>query len=360
MADRSPPGFSKPCRSFGRHAFIPTEPEQLHGFKPEFTRLGQKEVFMSSNVFVGIDVSKDSLDIAILPLKEHWQEVNNDDGISRLLNRLQNLKPELVVLEASGGFESMLAGVLFEGGLCVSVVNPRLVRDFAKSLGKLAKTDKIDAEVIALFAERIRPTPRPIPNELEQEFSALLSRRRQIVGMIKAEKNRMGTTNKAISSSLKRHIKWLEKELENTEKALDDMVKTSPIWKANDDILQSVPGVGTVTSHSILAELPELGKVNKKQVASLAGLAPFNCDSGKFRGKRKIWGGRAAIRATIYMATLSAIKYNEIIKTFYQRLCNAGKAKKSAITACMRKLLTILNSMLKNNTPWLKKCSNLA
>lgn len=303
-------------------------------------------------VFVGIDVNKAQLDIGVRPSGERWQMENNLEGIGELVKKLSPLAPSLIVLEATGGFEMPAAATLASGGLPVTVINPRQVRDFAKSLGRLAKTDKIDAEILARFGEAIRPEPRPLPDDQAQQLQAVLVRRRQIIEMIVAEKNRIRSAHKRIIAGLMEHIAWLEKCLDELDKELHDFIKNSPIWREKDDLLRSVPGVGPVLATTLLAELPELGLLNRKQIAALVGVAPYNCDSGKMHGKRAIWGGRASIRAVLYMAALSAKRFNPVIRVFYDRLLQAGKKPKVALTACMRKLLTILNAMVHNNQHW--------
>ncbi|MCH9010351.1 MAG: IS110 family transposase [Chloroflexi bacterium] len=303
-------------------------------------------------VYIGIDVSKDHLDVAERPKGDVSRIANDDGDINKLVSELKALKPQLIVMEATGGYEMPLAGALASGGLPVSVVNPRQVRDFARSTGKLAKTDSIDARVLAHFAEAIRPTPRPLPDAQAQHLSAVLTRRSQLVGMLTAEGNRLGRAPQPVRRRVQAHIDWLKKELVKVDDDLNAVVKESPIWRAKDRILTSTPGVGKVVSLTLLADLPELGTLNRKEIAHLVGVAPLNRDSGLFKGKRIVWGGRARIRRALYMAALVATRYNPVIKAFYQRLCAAGKAKKVALIACMRKLLLILNSMLKHGTQW--------
>ena len=303
-------------------------------------------------VYIGIDVSKDHLDVAERPKGDVSRIANDDGDINKLVSELKALKPQLIVMEATGGYEMPLAGALASGGLPVSVVNPRQVRDFARSTGKLAKTDSIDARVLAHFAEAIRPTPRPLPDAQAQHLSAVLTRRSQLVGMLTAEGNRLGRAPQPVRRRVQAHIDWLKKELVKVDDDLNAVVKESPIWRAKDRILTSTPGVGKVVSLTLLADLPELGTLNRKEIAHLVGVAPLNRDSGLFKGKRIVWGGRARVRRALYMAALVATRYNPVIKAFYQRLCAAGKAKKVALIACMRKLLLILNSMLKHGTQW--------
>jgi len=302
--------------------------------------------------YVGIDVAKSSMDIAVHATEQRWSFPNDDYGISKTVSLLRKLAPVLVVMEASGGIELTLTAALASAGLPLAVVNPRQVRDFAKATGKLAKTDTLDARVMAHFAATVRPVPRPLPNAQAEKFSSILARRRQVIEMLTAEKNRFGTANKAVRQGIEAHIKWLEQELSNIDDELRQSIQRSPVWREKDNLLRSVPGVGPVLSTTLLAELPELGILNRRQIAALVGVAPLNRDSGTMRGKRTVWGGRAPVRATLYMATLVATRYNPVIRRFYQHLCTAGKAKKVAITACMRKLLVILNAMLKHRAPW--------
>ena len=306
----------------------------------------------SEGLYVGIDVSKGNLDVAIVPSGEVWHTTNDEVGIGELKGRLATHRPTLVVMEATGGYELPLAAALGASGLPVAVVNPRQVRDFAKATGKLAKTDVIDAQVLARFALAVRPTPRLLPDAQLQEMAALLARRRQVLEMLVAEKQRLGMASPRVRPSLKEHIAWLEHTLEKLDGDLGKMLQESPLWRAQEDLLRGVPGVGPNLTFTLLAELPELGTLSRRQIASLVGVAPLNRDSGAFRGRRKVWGGRATVRAALYMATLVATRFNTLIRAFYQRLLQAGKPKKVALIACMRKLLTILNAMLKHHTPW--------
>lgn len=302
--------------------------------------------------FVGIDVAKATLDVVSLPDGESWTVTNDDVGLAELTPRLVALAPALVVLEATGGFESLPAITLARAGLPVAVVNPRQVRDFAKALGRLAKTDALDAGILADFAQRIHPEPRPLPDEAAQLLESLLTRRRQIVDMLTAEKNRLGFAREPVKRDINQHIRWLEKRLADVDGDLQDAVAASPLFQAKADLLRSVPGVGQVTTVTLLATLPELGQLSRHQIAALAGVAPMNRDSGTMRGKRMVWGGRAPVRAVLYMAALVGIKHNPVLRVFYERLRAAGKPFKVAATACMRKLLTILNAMLKHNRQW--------
>jgi transposase len=307
----------------------------------------------SESVFVGIDVSKDQLDIAIRPGEVRFRESNNDSGIQALIARLLSFKPQLILLEATGGYEILAAAALRQAGLPAHIINPRQVRDFARSSGRLAKTDKIDAAVLAHFAEALKPSLRPWPDEQQQELAALMSRRRQLVEMLVMEKNRLAMTfSPRVRRSLQTNLQSLKEQLKELEQDLDDFIRQSPIWLQKDQLLQSVPGVGPLTSQSLLAWVPELGTLNRKKIAALVGLAPFNRDSGQMRGKRTVWGGRARVRPPLYMATLAACRVNPAIRDFYLRLLAVGKSKKLALTACMRKLLTILNAILKQQQPW--------
>lgn len=303
--------------------------------------------------FIGIDVSKAQLDVGALPSNEQWSLSNEPKSLTALIRRLKKLAPELVVLEATGGLEVPVAATLHGAGFPVVIVNPRQVREFARAVGKLAKTDKIDALLLALFAERVRPEVRPLPDEASLELGALLARRRQLVLMLAKEKNRLSQAGRGpVRKGLLRHIEWLEREIKDVEKRLDDAIRKSPIWKAKQDLLQSVIGVGRVTTYTALADLPELGTLTGKKISSLVGVAPHAADSGTMRGKRVIWGGRTSVREALYMAALSASRFNPVIRAFYDRLVAAGKPRKVALVACMRKLLTILNAIVRDNRPW--------
>lgn len=303
-------------------------------------------------IFVGIDVSKARLDVAMRPTGERKSVTNDKTGIKALVKGLAIIQPAWIVLEATGGLERPLMHALVGAELPVVVVNPRQVRDFAKATGQLAKTDSIDADVLAHFAEAVRPALRPLPDAVTLELRALTARRRQIIEMIGAERNRLATASKAVKKRIDAHVRWLEQELQRADQDLDQSIQQSPIWKQNEDLLRSVPSVGPVTSRTLLAELPELGELNRKQISALVGLAPFNRDSGSLKGRRSIWGGRASVRSALYMAALVATKHNPVIRQFYNRLRSAGKKPKVALVACMRKLLTILNAMIKHKTRW--------
>ncbi len=302
--------------------------------------------------YVGIDVSKNQLDIAVRPAGDTWSMPNDVSGITEVVQGLAQLHPVLVVLEATGGLQMPLAAALATAGLPLAMVNPRQVRDFARAIGRLAKTDRLDAQVLAHFAEAVRPTPYPLPDAQTQELTALLTRRHQVVERLTAEKNRLRSARELVHRRVQDHICWLEQELADLDDDLERTLRKSPLWREKDNLLRSVPGIGRVVSITLLADLPELGTLSRHQIAALVGVAPLNRDSGRFRGKRMVWGGRARVRAALYMAALTASRYNPIIKAFYHRLCEAGKARKVALTACMRKLLIILNSMVKHRQTW--------
>lgn len=302
--------------------------------------------------FVGIDVSKASLEVAVRPSGERWSTANDEKEVPSLVEALRQIGPALIVVEATGGLQTLVVAELTAGGLPVAVVNPRQARDFAKATGRLAKTDPIDADVLAHFAQAIRPEVRELKDEETQLLTALMSRRRQIVDMLTAEKNRLSVAPKGVRKEIQKHIEWLEARVQLMNRQISDAIKKSPVWREKDCILQSTPGVGPVLSVSLLAGVPELGKLNRQKLAALVGVAPLNRDSGLFKGTRKVWGGRAQVRAVLYMAAVSATRANPVIRAFYQRLIAAGKKPKVAITACMRKLLSILNVMLKNGTRW--------
>jgi transposase len=306
----------------------------------------------AKKVFVGIDVSKAWLDVAVHEQKEMFRATNEDAGIKELVKRLKKLKPTLIVVEPTGGFEMLVVAELSQAGLPVAVVNAKRVRDFAKATGQIAKTDKLDARILAHFAAAVQPEVRSLRSEEEEQLTALLTRRRQVLDMLTVEKNRLVTVRAKIRPDLEAHIHWLSNHLKELDQEMEEFVKGSPIWKEKDTLLQSVPGVGRVTSATMLGMLPELGLLDRQEIAALVGVAPMNCDSGRKQAKRRIYGGRADVRSVLYMATLSAKKHNPFIRTFYERLLRHGKEKKVALTACMRKLLVILNAMLRTNQPW--------
>lgn len=305
-----------------------------------------------SDVFIGLDVSKDQLDLGQWPDRRTWQVPNTSTGIAELTAQLSALAPACIVLEASGGYEQEAAATLATAGLPVAVVNPRQVRDFAKATGQLAKTDRLDALILARFAEAVRPEVRPLPDAAAAEFRTLLVRRTQVVGMITAEKNRLTTAGPAVREQIKAHITWLEGQRDELDRELRTRLKASPVWRERDQVLRSVKGIGPVASLTLLAALPELGTLSRKEIAALAGLAPVARDSGAFRGKRTIYGGRAKVRQGLYMATVSATRHNPVIHAFYERLIAKGKPPKVALTACMHKLLLICNALLRSGTAW--------
>lgn len=303
-------------------------------------------------VFAGIDVSKDRLDVAVLPSGEIWSFEHDEAGMEALAQKLGELHPESVIVEATGGLERTLVAILAAAAIPVIVVNPRQVRDFAKATGQLAKTDSIDAMILALFGQRVLPELRELPDEETQALEALLVRRRQIIDMLVAENNRVDLAPPRIATDLKAHIRFLEKRLTNVDAEIDAAIKNSPVWRTKDKLLRSVPGVGPVLSRTLLAELPELGRLRNNEISKLVGVAPLNRDSGRFRGTRRIWGGRASIRSVLYMAAFSATRWNPVIRAYYERLIGAGKAHKVALVACMRKLLITLNSMARSGQSW--------
>ena len=304
------------------------------------------------STYVGIDLAKTSIDVAVRPEGGAWRMPHDEAGIEELVSRLETLKPAIVLLEATGGLELTLVAALAAAKLPVVVVNPRQVRDFAKATGKLAKTDALDAQVLAHFAEAVRPPVRPLRDADSQELNSLTTRRNQIMTMLVAEKNRLDRASGSVRLRVQAHIGWLEQELKDLDDALRRMLRRSPVWREQDDLLRSVPGVGEQLSLSLLSYVPELGTLDRKKIAALVGVAPLNRDSGAMRGKRSIWGGRARVRAALYMGALVASRHNPVVRDFYQRLLAVGKPKKVALTACMRKLLARLNSVLKSRQPW--------
>ena len=303
--------------------------------------------------FVGIDVSKSTLDVCIEPAVQTLHVTYDEAGIKQIVVRLKEVNPTLIVMEATGGLEVRIASELAGKGLPVAIINPRQARDFAKATGQLAKTDKVDAAMLAAFAQAIRPQARPLKDADTRALDDMVSRRRQLIDMRVQETLRLGTAaSKPLGKSLNKHIVWLDKRIAEIDTDLTSRLRKSDVWRTKDDLLRGIPGVGAVTTLTMLAKCPELGKLNRREIAALIGIAPLANDSGKHRGKRFIWGGRADVRAVLYMATVSAISHNEAIKAFADRLKKAGKPPKVVIVACMRKLLTMMNSMLKNNTPW--------
>lgn len=304
------------------------------------------------SVCAGIDVSKARLDVALSTAEAGWSFPNSEAGVRELVDRLRAIAPVLVVMEATGGFEVPVAAALAAAEVPVVIVNPRQVRDFAKATGQLAKTDAIDARILARFAVQVRPVVRTLPDAEARTLDALLGRRRQIVEMITAEKNRLGFALAPLHKGIEKHIRWLERQLADVDHDLDERIRRSPIWKAKSNLLQEVPGVGPNLARTLIAELPELGHLSHKQIAALVGVAPIARDSGSFRGKRMIWAGRAPVRSALYMSIWSASRWNPVIRVFYRRLREKGKPPKVAQVACMRKLLTILNAMIRDGAPW--------
>ena len=305
-----------------------------------------------STTFVGVDVSKAHLDVGVSGSKETSRFANSEAGISELVRGLLERSPALVVMEATGGFEVPAAAALAAAGIAVVIANPRQVRDFARATGQLAKTDTIDAHVLALFGERVRPPVRALPDEAARELDAIIGRRRQIIDMITAEKNRLGFALKPVQKGIRKHIRWLERQLSDVDADLDRLIRESPVWKAKNDLLRDVPGVGPNLARTLIAELPELGHLTDKEIAALAGVAPFPRESGLMRGKRMVWGGRTSVRTALFLSAWSASRWNPVIRVFYQRLRAKGKPPKVALVACMRKLLVILNAMLRDGRPW--------
>ena len=306
----------------------------------------------SNPVFVGIDISKLTLDVGTFPDNTSFTLTNDEAGHEALLVALQPYPVQLIVLEATGGLQAAVAAKLIQAGFPVAVVNPRQVRDFARALGRLAKTDRIDALVLARFAEAIKPPPRELPDANTQRLAAQVARRRQLVEMRTAEQNRLTAAHTSPRKDIKEHIDWLSARIKDVDDDIDQALKDSPVWLEQATLLSSVKGIGPTTSATLLALLPELGQLNRRQISALVGVCPFNRDSGQLRGQRTIFGGRAPVRAALYMAALSAMRYNPSIKDFYQRLRQAGKPSKVAIVACMRKLLTILNAIIRDGQPW--------
>jgi transposase len=311
-----------------------------------------------AQVFVGLDIAKRHIEVAVHPTHERWRVANDESGMLVLAPRLQALQPTLVVLEATGGYETLAASALAIVGVPMAIVNPRQVRDFGKAIGQLAKTDTLDADRLALFGARVQPEPRGLPDAETQVLLALVQRRRQMTEMLVAERNRAGLAHAQLRRRLRAHIQWLERELAALDADLAPHIRQSPLWRAKDDLLRSVPGIGPIVSSILLASLPELGQLNRHEIAALVGVAPFNRDSGQLRGTRSIWGGRSAVRGALYMATLVGTRYNPVLAVFYRRLVAAGKPKKVALIAAMRKLITILNSMGKTQRRWAPSLDN--
>lgn len=301
---------------------------------------------------IGIDVAKDKLDIAIDSTGELWLHPHDETGIAQLIARLLPLQPRFIVVEATGGYETKLVTALALAGLPVCLVAPQRIRAFAKSLGLRAKTDTLDAQVLARYGREVRPRLYQLTSQETQELEALLTRRAQLVEMLVAERNRLHTAPKVLHAPLQKHIKWLAQQITATDTDLQKRLRATPLWQRQDEVVQSVPGVGPVLSLTLLARLPELGHLSHKRIAALVGVAPFADDSNKRTGKRHISGGREVVRSVLYMATLAATRCNPVLKAFYQKLCAAGKCPKVALTACARRLLVILNAMVRDNTPW--------
>ena len=306
---------------------------------------------MTEKIFAGIDVSKERLDVALSD-GQQWSCANREGDFQELIAKFTAAQVRLIVLEASGGYEGSVVASLAAVQLPIVVVNPRQVRDFAKACGRLAKTDRIDALVLAQFAQKIQPELRALKNEQTRELEALLLRRRQILGMLIAERQRLATAATNVRTDIREHIKFLVRRLKDADRSLDELIKQTPLWREREELFKPVRGVGPQTLRTLCASLPELGQLNRRKIAALVGVAPYNCDSGTFAGKRRCWGGRAEVRTVLYMAVISATRYNPVIRAFYQRLVQAGKAKKLALTACMRKLLTILNAMVRDGAQW--------
>jgi len=305
-------------------------------------------------VAVGIDVSKSKLDIAVMPKKKLWQADNDGAGINGLVDSLAAIRPDFIIIEATGGYDASLAGALAHAKLPVCVVNPAQVRNYARATGKLAKTDSIDSIVLAQFGLAVRPERRELKDKQTQELSALLMRRRQLVDMLVMEKNRIKNPpkSKVAYSSIEKNIDFLKKQIKEIDELLKEQMNKSGVWREREDLLKSVPGIGPISAITLMGCLPELGKLNRRQIAALVGVAPFNRDSGKKSGRRYVFGGRKEVRNVLYMATVAALRFNPVIKAFYDRLTGAGKVAKVAITACMRKLLTILNAMVMQRKKW--------
>lgn len=303
-------------------------------------------------MFVGIDVAKAQLDMALRPTGERWTAPNDEPGMAALIVRLQAVEPTLMVLEATGGYHRTVVAALAAVALPLVVVNPRQVRDLAKATGQLAKTDALDARAVAPFAEAVRPTPRPLPDAQTEALRALLARRRQLIAMRTAEQNRLEHATRRLRADLEAHIAWLEQHVAALDDDLDTTLRASPVWRQRETLDRSVPGIGPVCARTLLLDLPELGTLSRQRLAALVGVAPCHRDSGTLRGTRTTWGGRTHVRAALYMSTLVAVRYNPVLKRVYERLRAAGKVAKVALTACMRKLLTILNAMVKHHNPW--------
>ena len=308
----------------------------------------------STETFVGVDIAKADFVVACRPAGTAWTAPRDAQGITATIDRLRAVAPTLIVLEATGGYETVLVAALAAAGLPVVVANPRQVRDFAKATGQLAKTDRLDAHLLALFAERVHPTPRPLPDAALQHLEALMTRRRQLLDMVTAERNRLEHAGTSIRRNITDHLRWLERRVAAVDRDLDHTIQKSPVWRAKENLLRTVPGIGPVVSRTLLADLPELGRLNRKQIAALVGVAPLARDSGTLRAKRTVWGGRAPVRAVLDRGTLVAARRHTVITAFDRRLIAAGTPKAVALIACMRQLLTILNAMMRTTTTWLE------
>jgi transposase len=314
--------------------------------------MSEQRASVPTGPVAGIDVAKATLDVWVEPAGERWGVANDEAGIGELVEQVAERGVALVVLEATGGYEHDAAAALGLAGLPTAVVNPRQVRDFARATGQLAKTDRLDARVLARFGAALRPEPRPLPDAQVQALHATVTRRRQLLEMLHAERNRHRTARGPVAKQIRQHITWLERQLKQLEADLKRQVEASPLWRAQEQLLRSVPGIGPTSAYTLLAELPELGTLSGRQAAALVGVAPFARDSGTQRGQRAIWGGRAPVRTTLYMATLAAVRHNPHLKAVYLRLRDAGKPPKVALIACLRKLVVILNAMLAHGLPW--------
>jgi transposase len=349
-------GSAKTVGQRGRHALISNKARTVD--RVNQTRIMQgrakreRKAVTKESVYVGVDVAKDTLDVADSGSRETRQFTNDDEGIIQALQYIASLEPAGIILEATGNLEMPLAAALQAESLPVVIINPRQVRDFARATGALAKTDAIDARILALFGLRIKPEIRPLPDKQAREMGGLLTRRRQLMEMLVAERNRLSRADTDVQPNIKDHIKWLKEAISDINNDLESRIQSSPSWREKDDLLRSVPGIGKVVSTTLLIELPELGRLNRRKIAALAGVAPLNRDSGTMHGKRTVWGGRASLRAVLYMAALVATKCNPVISSFYERLLHAGKTKKVALVACMRKLLTMVNAMILTMTFW--------
>lgn len=331
---------------------ILSNPNSCLGLDPVSVRMGARIVESKKDIYIGVDVCKDWLDVASSPESLRTRLANDEAGHQALIEMLRPLEPKCTIFEATGGMEFPAASAMARVGMAVFIVNPRQARHYAKGLGLLAKTDQVDAYALARFGEGAKPTPRPLKSDELGQLEEILTRRRQLVEMVTAEKNRRLKASKKIVKEIDEHLEWLQRRIKGADTDLSDAIKKSPIWQAKSDLLSSIPGVGQVTVNTLLAELPELGQLNRREIAALVGICPFNHDSGSYRGKRRICGGRASVRSVLYMATLVASQRNPVIKAFYQKLLAAGKMKKVALVACMRKLLTTMNTMVQNNTHW--------